>query len=188
MYNLGNTRFRQGDYAGAIDSYEQALEINPEDTQARENLTLGQKKKEEQQQTEDREQQQNQAESSKDPGQSEPQQGQNGQQEQEQSDRERQEQQSSGDRQKQGSQTEPGQQPKREEEKSPGAQKAPTRNTPESGDRQQASGTAGAEEPEAGTGARQHAAPGEKELQRLQDRPGAAMMPMYREKRVEKDW
>ncbi|MBW2369871.1 MAG: VWA domain-containing protein, partial [Deltaproteobacteria bacterium] len=48
-YNLGNTQFKLGDLNTAIQSYEAALEIDPEDVQARENLEFVKKMAEQQQ-------------------------------------------------------------------------------------------------------------------------------------------
>jgi Ca-activated chloride channel family protein len=39
-YNLGNARFRSGQYPQAVESYAKALELDPEDTQAKENLAF----------------------------------------------------------------------------------------------------------------------------------------------------
>lgn len=38
-YDLGNARFRQGDYAGAIEAYEQVLAEQPDHADAHYNLT-----------------------------------------------------------------------------------------------------------------------------------------------------
>ena len=57
-YNLANTRYRQGDLENAIEEYEALLEEFPQDQQAKENLEFVRKKQEEQQQ-----QQQNKDES-----------------------------------------------------------------------------------------------------------------------------
>jgi hypothetical protein len=42
-YNLGNARFKQGDYTGAIDAYEQVLRRAPDHDDAHNNLTLARK-------------------------------------------------------------------------------------------------------------------------------------------------
>jgi len=47
-YNLGNLAFNKQDYASAIQSYKQALRLNPEDNNARRNLRIAQLKKQEQ--------------------------------------------------------------------------------------------------------------------------------------------
>lgn len=49
-YNLGNLRFDQEDYAGAISFYKQALRLNPGYVNARRNLRIAQLRQQEQQQ------------------------------------------------------------------------------------------------------------------------------------------
>ncbi|MFC1476106.1 tetratricopeptide repeat protein [Candidatus Zixiibacteriota bacterium] len=59
-YNTGNALFRQQDYPGAIEAYKQALEINPDDADAKFNLELARKLLKEQLQPQQQEQQQQQ--------------------------------------------------------------------------------------------------------------------------------
>lgn len=63
-YNIGCNYFLQGDYAKAVDAYQKALELNPDDTDAKYNLELARKRLEEQkkqpQQKNNQGQQQNQ--------------------------------------------------------------------------------------------------------------------------------
>jgi Ca-activated chloride channel family protein len=40
LYNMGNARYRNGDYAGAADAYRGALSLNPGDEDARKNLVI----------------------------------------------------------------------------------------------------------------------------------------------------
>ena len=40
LYNLGNAQFKVGDLASAIDAYQQALRLDPQDTDAQHNLAL----------------------------------------------------------------------------------------------------------------------------------------------------
>jgi len=42
-YNLGNTAFRQGKFKDAVSNYQAALKIDPKDTQAKENLEIAKK-------------------------------------------------------------------------------------------------------------------------------------------------
>jgi Ca-activated chloride channel family protein len=49
-YNLGNTNVSQGDFKEAVKAYEQALQLNPQDKDAKENLEWAKKKLEEQKQ------------------------------------------------------------------------------------------------------------------------------------------
>lgn len=61
FYNLGNVAFNDEQFDQAIDMYKNALRINPDNLQTRENLRLAQLKKEEQEQNQDQNQdQQNQ--------------------------------------------------------------------------------------------------------------------------------
>jgi Ca-activated chloride channel homolog len=53
FYNLGNAQFMLQDYQSAIGSYEFALELDPDDEDAKHNLELARKKIEEQQQDKD---------------------------------------------------------------------------------------------------------------------------------------
>lgn len=45
-YNMGNIAFNKKDYQGAIDSYKQALRLNPSDADARRNLRIAQLRQE----------------------------------------------------------------------------------------------------------------------------------------------
>ena len=40
LYNLGNAQFKVGDLTSAIDAYQQALRLDPQDTDAQHNLAL----------------------------------------------------------------------------------------------------------------------------------------------------
>lgn len=86
-YNLGNVFYRTGDYQNAILSYQKALELNPDDIDAKYNLELARKMLKEQMKPEQQQQQQK------------PQQQQEQQQEQEQQEQEQP--QSQNDEQKQ---------------------------------------------------------------------------------------
>lgn len=90
FYNLGNVAFNDEQYDQAIDMYKNALRINPDNLQTRENLRLAQLKKEEQEQNQD---QQNQDQQNQDQQQNEEQQQQQDQQNQDQQDQQEQQQQ-----------------------------------------------------------------------------------------------
>lgn len=64
-YNLGNLRFEQEDYAGAIQMYKQALRLNPGFENARRNLRIAQLKLQNQQDKKDDKQQQDQQQQDK---------------------------------------------------------------------------------------------------------------------------
>lgn len=59
-YNMGNATFRQGDYQKALEYYKKSLLANPEDSEARKNFELTQKKIQEQEQQKQQQQQQQQ--------------------------------------------------------------------------------------------------------------------------------
>ena len=58
LYNLGNALARQGEFEGAIDAYEEVLEIDPDHADARYNRDLVQQAQEQQEQQQEGEQQQ----------------------------------------------------------------------------------------------------------------------------------
>ena len=65
-YNLGNTLYQAEQYGAAIEAYKDALRLNPEDLQAKQNLELAlrqlqQQQQEQQQQDQDNQDQQDQA-------------------------------------------------------------------------------------------------------------------------------
>lgn len=59
FYNLGNAQFKLQDYKSAITSYEFALELDPNDEDAKHNLELAKKKLEEEKQDEQKQDDQN---------------------------------------------------------------------------------------------------------------------------------
>lgn len=59
FHNLGNSKMKQKDYAGAIEAYKEALRINPKDDETRYNLSEAirqQKQAQQQQQNQDKQQ------------------------------------------------------------------------------------------------------------------------------------
>lgn len=62
QHNLGNTRMKKKDYAGAIEAYKESLRNNPNDEETRYNLSeaIRQKKEQEQQNKQNQQNQQNQ--------------------------------------------------------------------------------------------------------------------------------
>lgn len=58
LFNLGNTKYRMGDYKGAIEEYEKTLKFDPDDSKAKDNIEFA--KKMMQEQKEQKEQNQNQ--------------------------------------------------------------------------------------------------------------------------------
>lgn len=89
-YNLGNTYFRMEDFQEAIKSYENALEINPDDLDAKYNLELSRKRlkeqiKPEQQQQQDQQEQDQQEQQEQQQDQEQDEQDQDQQQQQQES-------------------------------------------------------------------------------------------------------
>ena len=88
-YNTGNSYFKQEDYVKAIESYQRALELNPDDLDAKFNLELARVRLQEQlerqpQDNQNQDQQQDQKQQQQQQQQQEQPQPQQGQQEQEQ--------------------------------------------------------------------------------------------------------
>jgi len=171
-YNMGNAYFRKGDMDKAIESYEAALSLNENDTQARENLEYVKKLKE------NPPQQSNQED----------------QDQQEQDD-----QQDEGEKKQAGNQGQSGSDQQDSAGDSQGENDSDNRQPPESSPDESQQPPSGSDEETQNTqntgGQTESSAPdeeslrqAEKMLNRLQDQPGRAMIPAYRERRVEKDW
>ena len=60
LYNLGNTFFQSEQYEQAIEAYKDALRLNPDDVQAKQNLELALRQLQQQQQQEQQQQEQQQ--------------------------------------------------------------------------------------------------------------------------------
>ncbi|MEW6078636.1 MAG: tetratricopeptide repeat protein [Thermodesulfobacteriota bacterium] len=202
-YNLGNAHYRRGDFTSAIDAYQQALKINAGDREAEENLALARKAEEEKNKQQNQDQQKQSSDQDKQKTDQEQQQHQSGQDQNQASDQNK----SSGENQPQSSeqnrQQQAGQQPEDEGQRSDNGgddqltdgQNIQQESQPDqqSGGSQAAGG--GDQEPEqeqaagkAMAGRQPGADPGDNRLNRLQDRPGAIMLPEYRKKEVEQDW
>lgn len=106
LYNLGNTAYRQGRLTDAVELYRQALDLDPDDEDAKFNLEFVQREIERRKQ----EQQQQQQQRQQDPQNQDPNQDQQ-QQQQPQDD--------SGEQQQQGPQESPEQQPQPETQAQP---------------------------------------------------------------------
>ncbi len=203
LYNLGNSAYRQGRLKEAVENYEASLQLDPKDSQARENLEFVRKKMQNQQQQQD-----DSSDPKKDNQQKPDQQGQQKQQQQpdqdkpdrkntepdqQKPDQQQADQQPSpqdaGDQQNSGQNQDPGQNqqqdrpPQYGSEMNPGqagqpeGQKPPEQQTP--------AGSDGDRKEEVG----QNFPSGRAQmLNRLKDQPGRAMMPNYRKQAVEKDW
>ena len=174
-YNLANTAYRMGNLDEAIKGYETILKDFPDDGQTKENLTFVKQKKKEQQQ-------QKESKSDKDGGKDKKDKDkqdkdkQNSKRDQDKNQNKDQEKGSKQDKEKaqeenQQQKNKPGEDPSQPQEK----KKQETKK-----DKQAA--TEGIEQKKAD-------APNmEKKLNRLEDKPGRAMMPVLQEQHVEKDW
>ena len=176
-FNLGNAQYRQGNLPEAVRNYEEALKIDPEDQDAKKNLEfvkklMDQQKSPDQGQGEDQkdgEKKENETSQSKDGSQ---QQG-DGNQEQNKPD--------------QSEKREPPEQ--KEKEESP--RYADSMKQEEKPEPDQAAAGKNEENAQARAGQKdddRQNAMDERLLNRLQDKPGAAMIPQYRKRVVEKDW
>lgn len=179
LYNLGNANYRRGQLDEAISRYEASLEIDPQDETVRENLEFVKKVKTEPQKTGGQDKPEDGEDKKK--GQSEAPQNSPGEPEAEKSGAQQ------SDREGAAENDEASEPPARADygkEIDPGANQEP----------------AGPGQADPGEDPGERRAPGqaacapdlkkqaERMLNRLQDRPGAAMIPLYRERHVEKDW
>jgi Ca-activated chloride channel homolog len=190
-YNLGNTAFRLGQYPEAIKHYENTLTLNPNDEDARKNIEYVKKLMEEHKQSsndsrddssekdEDNRQGDNQNEKPRDAS-------------------EDSEHAEDRDNNRSG-------QPSEEKEQSPGESPSEEKTEEEQGTQPQYADNADPDElppppepdesrtiPDEATGETAEEPPSgaavEQMLNRLKDRPGAALMPQYEKRHVEKDW
>jgi Ca-activated chloride channel family protein len=167
FYNLGNTAYRQGALQEAIENYEKALQMAPDDQQAQENLAfvkrqLQQQKQQSQQQSGSQQDSSNNQQQESPGSQNKPQENQSSQSQQGQ------DQQQAQSQPQYGSEIENKDQPKPEDQQPQTAESQGAQNQDQN--RQQS------HQPEAQL------------LNRLKDQPGRAMMPNYRKREVDKDW
>jgi Ca-activated chloride channel homolog len=173
-YNMGNARFRQQQLKEAVSDYRSALDIDPGDQQASENLAFAEKVMEQQQQ------QENQSENSKEENE-----GKKNPDEDSGNADNRDPDKKDGEEDKQGKNKD------REDKPSSGGddpdrnEKQESPRTPS--DEQNSPSDMGAENTSENDGAAEKAS-AEKMLNRLKDEPGKALMPSYSPEKVEKDW
>ena len=191
QYNLANTWFRMGNLDEAIKGYENIIEKFPHDTQAKENLEFARQKQLEQKQ---QEQQQPESQSDKDKDNKE-----KDKKENKEDQEKKQGQDPDKDQDKDLNKNQDKNQDKKEQNKDSGQDKKQAQEQPQ--DKQ-------------GTENKQEDKPGEKQsqpqedkkaslenkrpeqanqilenmLNRLEDKPGGAMIPLLQEQDVEKDW
>lgn len=176
-YNLGNSEFRKGNAEEAVKNYEEALLIDTGDDKARQNLEFVKKVIEQQKQ----QQQQQDGEKSED---GEEKEGEDGQ---EQRDGEQEKEDGQQQQQQQQSGQENGDEKDSQEEQSSGEEQESEEKQPEEGEEgEQQEAAQARESDEEKDDAEEKQA--DRMLRRLKDQPGKAMIPMYRERTVEKDW
>ncbi|MBC2704619.1 VWA domain-containing protein [Desulfobacula sp.] len=161
QYNLANTDYRMGKLDDAIKGYENILKEFPEDREAKENLEFVKQKKQEQQQEKSK--------SDKDKDDKEKKEGQGKQEEQNQDKNQDKKEPNKGSKQDKKQPEEQNQQ----KDKSEGTPSQPQENknaAPEDKQPEQANQNM------------------ENMLNRLEDKPGKAMMPVLQKQHVEKDW
>jgi Ca-activated chloride channel homolog len=165
LYNLGNSAYRRGRLKEAIQNYEAALQLDPDDPQARENIAFVKRQLQKQQQSgpsEDNQQSANKGNSTR---------NQDGQKPQ--------------DKGAPPSQKGEQQPPNANDNSSPSEQPP----APGQASEKQHGEVETADQKQAGTGKRNADLKAASQvLNRLKDQPGRAMMPDYRKSSVEKDW
>jgi len=172
-FNLGNTHFQMGNMDEAIKEYEAVLKEFPDDREARENLELARQKKQEekQDQNKDSENQDQDKDKPKDQEHKAPQDKKQGDKDQEKN-----------PGKDQGSDPD-----KRQDQQDRGQDQGKPENPPEPG----------RENPQHNEGPKPQAQAGQEQkalesldnmLNRLEDKPGSAMIPFLQENRIEKDW
>lgn len=173
-YNIGNTEFRNGKPEDALKNYEEALSIDPDDEKARQNLEFVKKVIEMQKQQQDENKQCPNPDSEDGEGKEGEEQQKEGQDKEGQKQGGQQEQEGSKEQRDTGNEE--------REKEDPGAPQLPEEEAPE--EEKQAAPA----EPSENPGEEGENAQADRVLNRLKDQPGKAMIPSYRERRVEKDW
>lgn len=184
QYNLGNTSFRKSQMEQAVKHYESALKLDPKDSQARQNLVFVKKIMQQQQKSpsnqqgdrdKDRKDRREQTQS--------PESGQPGSENKEQKN---QQQSQSGQQSHAGQNKDPAPAPQYGQEMNAADNQLRSTQKP-GGEKDAEKDAAAAKSPETQDPNREPQ-PAAKMLNRLDDRPGRAMMPIYRKRTVEKDW
>lgn len=172
-YNLANTHYRLGNFEDAIKEYENILREFPEDTKTKENLEFVKKKKEEQKQQKSKSDQ-NKEENKKDKSKKDKD-NQKSDKDKEKSDKEQEKDQNKNQNQNQKNNQEKNQQKDKEKQQKPSQPnqtKDENMEKTDPKDRQQ----------------KQAAQNLENMLNRLEDKPGKAMIPVLEKQYIEKDW
>lgn len=192
LYNTGNTHFRRQEYKDALASYKKALDIDPNDQQAKKNIefvkkVMAQQKQQQQNRSQNNQDQDKKGQDKKDPAQN----GQDPQKPKEDSSK-------TEPQPKDDASPKPDQnQQKPSPQDSSQAQRTPPQ--PEDQDKDQKQNAAKPQEDQAEKAGqarpgepnpdeKQKAEQAQRALNRLKDQPGKAMIPMYQQRRTEKDW
>ncbi len=169
-YNLGNSDYRVGKFEDAVSDYQKALKIDSDDQEAAKNLELAQKMMEKQK---EQNQQQSSDENQKQDDGSNQEKSEKQSKDQPEENKNQSEQQNASDdpsEKNKSDKTHGDQADKQEDKENAGANQADK--SPEPVDSKDMEGKKQAE----------------RILNRLEDRPGGAMIPSYQKKQVEKDW
>jgi len=170
LFNIANTKYNQGRLKEAIEDYEKILQEYPSDNMAKDNLEFVKKKLEEQKKQE-KQDKENKGKN-KDKNQNKNKQKENN----EQQDKNHQKNQDQKNQDNQGRKKEQNQKPEDKQNKGPDTKGA---TQPE----QQSVAKAEKQQQE------QQTKPGRQNmLNRLSDKPGKAMMPIFQKRKIEKDW
>lgn len=194
-YNIGNTEFRKKKFEDAIKSYEESLKINPDDVEAQQNLeftkqVLAKLKEEEQKPQQCQHPDQKDQEGDKEENQESPQDQQQGS-ESESSDKNQEGESQSESKERDaetkdsdtGQKQEFGKEMTPEDSENASTSEKPSEEKPET-DQQRASLAKPSEEKTDSDNKKQ----AERILNRLEDKPGKALMPSYGKPQIEKDW
>ncbi|MEN8211984.1 MAG: tetratricopeptide repeat protein, partial [Thermodesulfobacteriota bacterium] len=179
-YNLANTHYRLGNLEDAIKEYENILKEFPEDTKAKENLEFVKKKKEEQKQQESKSDK-NQKESKEEK--------ENRDKDKEKSDKEQENDQKKNQNKDQNSNQKNSQDKERQKdrEKQPNSQQDKQEKKQSSHSNQEKDKNMEKTDPK-NRQQKQAARNMENMLNRLEDKPGKAMIPVLEKQYIEKDW
>ncbi len=187
LYNTGNTHFRRQEYKDALASYKKVLDIDPNDQQAQKNIEFVKKVMAQQ-----KKRQQNQPQNDQDQDKKQDKKGQDDQKPKADSSK-------SKPQPKDDASPKPDQNQKKPSPQDHSQAQSPPPPQPASKDEDQKQDAAQPQEDQAkkagqaqpgepNPDAKQKAEQAQRALNRLKDQPGKAMIPMYQQRRTEKDW
>jgi Ca-activated chloride channel homolog len=189
QYNLANTHYRLGNFEDAINEYENILKEFPEDTKAKENLEFVKKKKQEKEQQESKcdkdKQDKNKDKSKKDQEQKDKD---HDQDKQDKKNSQNDQNKDKGDNQNKQQQKDQNRQQDQQQNKQD--KKQPSQLDNENEKKQEKSDGQNKPDEQKNKNAQKKAMSQNMEsmLNRLEDKPGKAMMPLFQKQYIEKDW